>query len=233
MESGKSARVAEIQRLRDAAWEAIGSATKDRSVKRKYWKSWQTHCQLYQTSGSSIPPTDTKNMLLTFAVAVREVQYGLGRQVKVQSVEKALRAIAQKYVLVGHQDPPRSSPAQHALDLPIAPLLKKFGKDNPPEEPKLAIPILTVKKIARQYHFSGHLQGMADLCIIAVFYLLQAGEYTTPALKEKRRKRTISLQKCDIRLWCKGHLLNPSSGLAQLLTADSATICIANTKNWN
>jgi hypothetical protein len=41
------------------------------------------------------PPPDAANMLLTFTVAVREGQYGLGRQVQVQSVSKALRAVAQ------------------------------------------------------------------------------------------------------------------------------------------
>ena len=95
-------------------------------------------------------------MLLTFAVAVREGKYGLGRQIKVQSVSKALRAIAQKYVLDGHKDPQQSSQAQHSLELPIAHLLKKFGVDNPPAEPKLAIPTSTVKKIAQKYHFSYH-----------------------------------------------------------------------------
>ena len=44
-------------------------------------------------------------MLFTFAVAVREGKYGLGRQIKVQSVFKALCAVAQKYVLDGHTDP--------------------------------------------------------------------------------------------------------------------------------
>jgi len=50
--------------------------------------------------------------LLTFAVAVREGQYGKGHKVQVQSVEFALRAIAQKYVLDGYTDPRRTSPAQ-------------------------------------------------------------------------------------------------------------------------
>ena len=170
-------------------------------------------------------------MLLTFAVAVREGQYGLGHQIKVQSVSKALRAVAQKYVLDGHLDPQRSSSAQYSLDLPIARLLKKFGDDEPPAEPKLAVPISTIKKIAQQYHFSIHHQAVADLCIIAFFYLLRVGEYTAPTLKRKRRKLTISLRKCDIRLWCKGHLLDSSEELATLITADSATIYIANTKN--
>jgi hypothetical protein len=49
--------------------------------------------------------------LLTFAVAVREGKYGLGNQVKVQSVAKALRLVSQKLVLDGHPDPRRASPA--------------------------------------------------------------------------------------------------------------------------
>ncbi len=46
-----------------------------------------------------------------------------------------------------------------------------------------------------------------------------------------RKRRTIPLQKCDIRLWRKGVLLHHSAGFNTLLGTDSATICIANTKN--
>jgi len=76
-------------------------------------------------------------------------------------------------------------------DLPIAHLLKKFGDDNPPTEPKLAIPTLTVRKIAKKYNFSDHHRAVADLCIIAFVYLLQVGEYTTPTSRKKRRKCMI------------------------------------------
>ena len=88
------------------------------------------------------PPPNARNMLLTFAVAVREGQYGLGHQVKVHSVSKALHAVAQKYVLGGHHDPRQSSPAQQSVDLPIAHLLKRFGNNDPPAESKLAVPML-------------------------------------------------------------------------------------------
>jgi hypothetical protein len=144
----------------------------DNLQKKRYWKAWKHHCQLYLTSSSGDPPPNARDMLLTFAVAVREGQYGIGCAIKVQSVKKALRAVAQKYVLDGHQDPRRSSPAQHSLDLPIARLLKRFGNNNPPAEPKLAVPISTIKKIAKQYNFSCHHRAVADLCIIAFFYLL-------------------------------------------------------------
>ena len=89
----------------------------------------------------------------------------------------------------------------------------------------------TLKKIAQGYTFSDHHRAVADLCIIALFYLLRVGEYTTPAPSAQRKKRTIALRKCDIRLWNNGTLMHTNAPLATLLTADSATICIANTKN--
>ena len=97
--------MAEIQRLQDIAWEAIGSATVGNAKRNRYWKAWEGHCRLYQMDSSGKPPPNTSNMLLTFAVAVREDWFGLGNQVKVQSVSKALLAVGQKYVLDGHQDP--------------------------------------------------------------------------------------------------------------------------------
>jgi hypothetical protein len=139
------------------------------------------------------PPADAQAMLITFAVAVREGQYGKGRQVKVQSVEEALRAVAQKYVLDGYADIRKSSPAQHNLDLPISRLLKKFGDADPPKEPKLAVPTSTIQKIKLKYTFSSHHMAVADLCIIAFFYLLRVGEYTLSHNQEE--KRTIALRK--------------------------------------
>ncbi len=64
---------------------------------------------------------------------------------------------------------------------------------------------------------------------IAFFFLLRVGEYTAPS--SSRDKRTIPLRMCDVRLWRKGVVLPHTSSLTTLLLADSATICIANTKN--
>jgi hypothetical protein len=154
-------------------WEAIGTATVDGSERHCYWKAWQTHCRLYQDATGEIhAPHILTDRLLTFAVAVREGQYGKGHQVQVQSVEFALRAVAQKYVLDGYPDPRRSSPAQQSLDLPIARLLKKYGDEDSPPEPKLAVPISTITGIAEKYRWTAHLSAVADLVIIAFFYLL-------------------------------------------------------------
>jgi hypothetical protein len=143
--------------------------------------------------------------------------------------KKALRHVAQKLVLDGHPDPRKASPAQQSLDLPISCLLKSFGDRDPPAEPKLASPISTITAISEQYRWNLHLDAVADLVTIAFFYLLRVGEYTSPATF--RAKQTILLWMCNVRLWHMGIVLQHSSGLANLLMADSATICIAHMKN--
>jgi hypothetical protein len=173
--------------------------------------------------GSNTGPVTT-DKLLTFAVAVREGKYGIGCPVKVQSVKRALRHVSQKLVLDGHPDPRKASPSQQSLDLPISRLIKSYRDSDPPPEPKLAIPISTITAISENYRWSPHLEAVADLVIIAFFYLLRVGEYTSPSLP--REKRTIPLQMCDIRLWRRGALLPHTAGLSTLLTADSATICV-------
>ncbi len=70
---------------------------------------------------------------------------------------------------------------------------------------------------------------MADLVSIAFFYLLRVGECTSPATSCE--KRSIPLRHCDIRLGRNGIVLQHFSRLKNLLTVDSATICITNMKN--
>jgi hypothetical protein len=225
------APLAEIQRLQDAAWEAIGTATVDGSERHRYWKAWQTHCMLYQDAPGKIQaPNIITDRLLTFAVAVQEGQYDNRHKVQVQTVARVLWFVHQKFVLDKHPEPRRASPTQHALDLPISCLLKKYSDEDLPPEPKLAIPISTITEIAEKYWWTTHLSAVTVSVIIAFFYLLQVGEYTSPASPQE--KRTIPLRDCNIRLWTwDGHLISHSAGLDTLLQADSATVCIAHTKN--
>jgi len=64
----------------------------DGTERQCYWQAWEAHGRLYlDTPGKVLPPGLLTDRLLTFAVAVREGKYGLGNQVKVQSIAKALR----------------------------------------------------------------------------------------------------------------------------------------------
>jgi hypothetical protein len=122
---------------------------------------------------------------------MQEGQFGLGCQIKVQSVKAALRAVTQRYVLDGYSNPRHASPAQHALNLPIACLIKKFGNNDPPLQPKLAIPVSIIRVIETKYTFSLHQRAVTDMTMIAFIYLLRVDEYTSPC--KPREKRTISL----------------------------------------
>jgi hypothetical protein len=157
----------------------------------------------------------TTDQLLTFAVAVQEGQYGLRDQIKVQSVEQALRHVAQRLVLDRHPDPQQASPGQHSLDLPIAWMIKKFRDKDPPPQPKLANPISTITALSKNYRMTPHLEAVTDLVIIAFLYLLQVGEYTMPHCA--RTKRTIPLRDCNIRLWYQGKIIPHLAGLQALL----------------
>jgi hypothetical protein len=186
------------------------------------------HCQLYESVVGCQPSAqDTTDRLLTFAVAMREGKYSLGNQVKVQSVKRALRHVAQKLVLDGHPNPRCASPAQHALNLPIAWIIKRFHDEDPPAQPKLAIPVSTITAISENYRWTPHLDAVADLTLITLFYLLRVGEYTTPRPPKgqpPRAKWIVALRDCDIWMWRKGVLIPHSTGLTMLLTADSTTI---------
>jgi hypothetical protein len=203
----------------------------DGPFKDRYWRAWMRHCMLYPANdwGPRVPPANAGDMLLTFAVAMREGKYGLGRQVKVQSVAVVLRSVAQKYVLDGHPDPRWASPAQHSLNLPIARILKRFNNEDTPPAPKLAIPISLITAIATGYHFTGQHSAVADLVIVAFFYLLRVGEYTSQS--HPWPKQTVPLRRCDVRLWRSGRIIDHNSSLEALPLADSATVSIANTKN--
>jgi hypothetical protein len=82
MDSHSNPTVGEIQCIRDAAWEAIGTATVDRPECDCYWQAWMAHCALYHHPSNCTQASESNtDKLLTFAVAMREGKYGLGATV--------------------------------------------------------------------------------------------------------------------------------------------------------
>ena len=175
----------------------------DGAERSRHWKAWKSHTEahgldLYLRTSDSRDKTDA---LLTFAVTIRRGKYGKKRKVRVQSVEKALRHVGQRFVLDRYPDPRRQFATGKDLDLPIARLIKKYRDEDPPAEQKLAIPVSTIETIATKYTFSAYHQAVADLIIIAFFFLLRIGEYTVPSRKDRDKKRTVELRSKDITLW--------------------------------
>ena len=82
--------------------------------------------------------------LLAFAARVRTGIFGRAVQVGYQSVEKALRHVAQTLVLAGYDDPRKTLGSEH-LDLPFQRLLRSYRHDNPVPKPQLALPVNTIE----------------------------------------------------------------------------------------
>ena len=73
-------------------------------------------------------------------------------------------------------------------------------------------------------------QAVADLSIIAFYYLLRVGEYTRHRVKDKRRTKQFRVK--DIALWCNDQLLDPNLPENFLIThCLAATLSISNQKN--
>jgi hypothetical protein len=111
---------------------------------------------------------------------------------------------------------------------------------DPPSIPQLAVPVAVPIKCYnmayKQGTTSNRSKATADLTLIAFFYLLRVGEYTTPRQVRRnnewvRATRTIQFRTKDVGFWKNGQHLDRTSPLSILLTADAATLKISNQKN--
>jgi hypothetical protein len=74
-------------------------------------------------------------LLLGFAARTRTGLSGKDWQVGAQTVEKALRHVAQAFVLEGYPDPQQEAGAGSDLTLPFTHLLKSFLVRDPAPKP--------------------------------------------------------------------------------------------------
>ena len=169
-------------------------------------------------------------LLLSFAVRIREGYAGKGQRVGAQSVATGLRHVAQTNVLAGYPDPRRTY-GDKELDLPIARLLKTFRDEDPAPQPKLALPVHAIRTTCTVYsrENTSISHAISDLIIVAFFFLLRVGEYTFP--KGTRRKRTTQFRIQDVTFFKGSHTISSRASLAQLLKATSAKLTIDRQKN--
>ena len=199
------------------------------------WRSWLQYTASLNTDPWLTYSTRVEQqlLLLGFAARTRTGCFGAKREVGHQTVEKAIRHVAQTLVLAGRPDPRRPLHGGTDLDLPFTRLLKYYRDHDPAPRPLFAIPVFTVRAAAHLALVSPDplAQATADLIVIAFFYLLRVGEYTTPD-HPARPTRTVPLRRQDIRFWRLDHSpIAHSSPLTELLAAHSATIHLDNQKN--
>jgi len=126
-------------------------------------------------------------------------------------------------------DPRRQDQAQSHLDKAFKDVFRRWKDEDPAPKPQQALPNSTVRWIADNYgvSISKRLRMVADLIVMAYFFLLRVGEYT----RSSRPTRTIPLRRQDVKLWHGSILLDQSLPLHVLQSADSCTINLENQKN--
>jgi hypothetical protein len=221
-----------VQRDLNAAWAAIGVATVDDTARRAAWVHWSNYAAQARIDPylRYLPRPLKQTYLLAFAARVRTGIFGLALQVGAQSVEKALRHVAQTLVLAGFDDPRRTYGSKE-LDLPFRHLLKSYKDQDPAPKPQLALPVATIER-AGAFHDAPNTprtRATADLITTAFFFLLRVGEYVMP--KANTRTRTVQFRVQDVTFRRDGTVLPNTAPLPILLLADSVTLWMDNQKN--
>lgn len=109
--------------------------------------------------------------------------------------------------------------------------MRTYHDQDPPPRPQLALPVNTVRWTCDNYVSSpsSQHQAIADLIILAFFFLLRVGEYTCTS--GRTQKRTVSIQKRHVTLRRGDQVIPHTASLATMLKADSVTINLENQKN--
>jgi hypothetical protein len=179
---------------------------------------------------TNTPLNDRLDLLMAFARRVRQGHYGKGNQVTAGTVQVALRAIGATFELDARPNPTYRSEGKYWL--PLQRLIEGYRRDDPPAQPKLAVPISVIKHLhdVATGSDSNKVQAVSDMSTIAFFYLLRVGEYTSHRQHEHRR--TQQFRPCDITFWDKHDNVIPNTApLEALYLATSATMRITNQKN--
>ena len=203
----------------------------DPERRSKTWRHWCSFVAKWHRSPYLVDCSKAQqaHILATFAVGIRQGEYGRGRRVTAQSVGKALSAVGQTIQMAGYDDPTKIYGGRERI-LPLRRLLEAYTRADPAPRPQLAVPASTIEFMqaeAERLGRQGRTGAVADLATLAFFYLLRVGEYTMPA----RRTRTVQFRVCDVTFYRQGLIVPNSAPIATLMQADGLALRIDNQKN--
>ena len=214
----------------------MAQTTKDRE---KYWHCWCTYVRPMGLDPhlQNITFTTATRALTGFAARVRTGQYGRGRQITAPAVNSALTAVGKTIALANGYNPTKIAGSDKLLPR-LAQMLDGWKEEDPPTLKKLPVEADIPEYIATigyQSTSTPKEQAIGDLMIIAFYYLLRVGEYTTKA-KRENSKRTVQFKIEDVTFFQKDEKgvlrqLPRSAADKTLMNAASATLKLDNQKN--
>ena len=225
-----------IKSLFGTAQEAInfGVVASTTNERIRFWKAWTHFVSIYFPNYDeklrALSQPERIDVLVCFAQHVRSG--GVSRckqQVRAQTVQVSLRAITARFELDGEQSPVVNSQGKYHKK--IGQLIEGYRRNDPPPKFQLAVP-LTVPAFMHTYSRSGTMKQRAvgDMALIAFYFLLRVGEYTSTTNKAKKLTQAFRIQ--DVTLWDNNTILDHSLPLdALLIRCTAATLRISNQKN--
>jgi hypothetical protein len=177
-------------------------------------------------------------MLSGFAAAVRSGSYGRGRTVTAATVSTALTAVGQTIALAVGINPTKLPGGDNKLLPRLRQMLDGWRKVDPPTTKKLPIEADIPEylcELGQSKTASPIAAAIGDLTLIAFYYLLRVGEYTTKGTRNSS-KQTVQFKIEDVTFFRKDSMgrlrqLGRNAPEDAIMTADSSTLKLDNQKN--
>ena len=209
----------------------VSATTKERIRFFGHWRRWLSiNYNDLSTNLQELSRAKQVDILAAYGRHVRNGCLSPGKhKASAQTVALAFRAIATQCQLDSKFNP--LAAAQGGYPKKIGMLLEGYRREDPPPQPRLAVPVAVPNLIYMCMANKGDKEKcVGDLSLIAFYYLLRVGEYTHHKPSDKRRTQQFRL--CDIAFWHNNTQLDASLSITHLLQhCTAATLNISNQKN--
>ena len=183
---------------------SFGVTASRSSAADTHWRIWHDFCSSLAVDPLLQDVADPVALLQVFLHRYRTGRIApRGKPVRARTAEDALRSVGQTFLAMGTDDP-RFTP-QGAMDFRITRQVRFYKKEDPPPDRVKPVPVSVLRWIAFAAATTPHVgnQAIADMIILAFFFLLRPGEYTATA------SDNTPFRLADIRLAIGGQYLDP------------------------
>lgn len=205
-----------------------GVTSKRANAADNHWERWASFCLENNFDPYLRDVEDPVPLLQVFGQRYRDGRIApSGRAVRSRTVEDAIRAVGQTFASVGSKDVRKD--AHGGIDFRLKRQLRGYKKADAPPHRVKPIPVtLILHIIAMAFGAAGTVakQAIADMIVIAFFFLLRPGEYTGTSSDD------APFRMCDVSLFLGSAALNViTAPLADIAAATSGSLTFTDQKN--
>ena len=185
-------------------------------------------------------PSTQARILTGFAARVRSGKFGRGGVVKADTVSTALSAIGKEIDMVRGVNPVKRQGSDKYIPR-LSQTLDGWRKEDPPVQKKLPVEVDVPEylvKLGLEIGASHMEKALGNLVLIAFYFLLRVGEYTSKGTRNKS-KQTVQFHGRNVTFFKRdksGALkqMSRNAPAHMIMSADSATLKLENQKNgWH